>query len=154
MSKTLYITCGIPGSGKSTWAKKRQSEGWSWNSRDAVRFSMLSPEDEYFSKEDDVYDVFVSNIQNDIYDKYENIIADASHLTENGRKMLLNRLSLNGYNVIYVVFTTPLDVAIERNNLREGRAKVPETAIRRMYNSFTMPTGNVIKINQEGEVEE
>lgn len=150
----LYITCGCPGSGKSTWAKKRQAEGWSWNSRDAVRFSMITPEDEYFSKEDDVYDAFVSNIQNDIYDKYENIIADASHLTEKGRKMLLNRLSLNGYNVIYVVFTTPLDVAIERNNLREGRAKVPETAIRRMYNSFTMPTGNIIKINQEGEVEE
>lgn len=149
----LYITCGCPGSGKSTWAQKKVTEGWSWNSRDKIRFSMITPEDEYFSKEDDVYDAFIASIQNDIDDKIENIIADASHLTVKGRKMLLDRLSLNGYEIIYVVFTTPLEVAIERNNLRTGRALVPESAIRRMYNSFVMPTGNIIKINKDGEEE-
>ena len=143
MSKTLYITCGIPGSGKSTWAKRKVEEGWSWNSRDEIRFSLVAEHEDYFSREEKVYDTFISNIQNDIYDGFENIIADATHLNERARKQLLDRISLLGYEVIYVYFDISLDTAIERNNKREGRAKVPETVIKKMYNSLTFPAGNV-----------
>jgi predicted kinase len=149
--KRLYITCGIPGSGKSTWAAQKCTQGWSWNSRDRIRFSIITNEDDYFAYEDKVYDTFVSNIQNDINDGIENIIADATHLNERARKQLLNRISLLGYEVIYVYFDVSLDTAIERNNKREGRIKVPETVIKKMYNSLTFPEGKVIVINEKGE---
>lgn len=151
MSKTLYITCGIPGSGKSTWARRKVEEGWSWNSRDKIRFSLVAEDEDYFSRENQVYDIFISNIQNDIYDGIENIIADATHLNGRSRKQLLDRIVLNGYEIVYVYFDIPLEVAIERNDLREGREKVPNTVIKKMYNSLTIPTGKVIIINEKGE---
>lgn len=151
MSKTLYITCGIPGSGKSTWAKRKVEEGWSWNSRDEIRFSLVAEHEDYFSCEEKVYDTFISNIQNDIYDGVEHIIADATHLNGRSRKQLLDRLTLNEYKVVYVYFDIPLEVAIERNKLREGRARVPDTVIKKMYNSLTFPIGKVITINENGE---
>lgn len=152
--RRLYLTCGIPGSGKSTWAKARSEEGWSWNSRDKIRFSKITEQDDYFAFEDEVFDTFVSDIQNDIYDKFENIIADATHLNEFSRDKLLNRLSLNGYEVWYVVFDIPLEIALARNALRTGRIKVPDSVIEKMYNSFKMPIGNVIVINEKGEIVE
>ena len=43
----LYMLCGVPGSGKSTWARKKieelGSEKVDWVSRDKIRFSKLAP---------------------------------------------------------------------------------------------------------------
>ena len=150
----LYLTCGIPGSGKSTWAKARADEGWSWNSRDKIRFAKIKENDEYFAYESEVFDEFICNIQNDIYDKMENIIADATHLNQSSRDKVLNRLSLAGYEVWYIVFDIPLETALARNALRTGRARVPDNVIEKMYNSFEMPVGNVIVINEKGEIVE
>ena len=48
---TLYVMCGVPGCGKSTWCKNNVPEDAVYVSRDEVRFSMLKPTDAYFSKE-------------------------------------------------------------------------------------------------------
>ena len=61
--KKVWLMCGIPGSGKSTWAKKRLMEnGGIWISRDEVRFSMVKEDEDYFSKECEVFDKFIANI--------------------------------------------------------------------------------------------
>ena len=61
--KKVWLMCGIPGSGKSTWIKKRLMEnGGIWISRDEVRFSMVKEDEDYFSKECEVFDKFISNI--------------------------------------------------------------------------------------------
>ena len=149
----LYILIGIPGSGKSTWAKRMAEEsGAYWISRDAIRFAKLKDEDDYFAYEDIVVDEFISEIQNAIDDKYPIIIADATHLNYKSRNQLLSRLSLKGTSVVYVYFNTSLETALKRNSKREGRAKVPNSVIEKMYNSIRLPT-HYIKVEEDGEEE-
>ena len=45
----LYISCGIPGSGKSTFLKKHFGPDELIVSRDDIRFQVLGEAEEYFS---------------------------------------------------------------------------------------------------------
>ena len=150
----LYMLCGVPGSGKSTWARKKIEELGSEKvdlvSRDKIRFSKLAPGEDYFSHEDEVMDDFIAQIQNDIDDRIPYIIADATHLTIKSRCQVLERLRLTGVFVNYVCFEVPLDAAIQRNNLRQGRELVPETVIVNMFNCYVRPKGFVTVVNKEG----
>ena len=58
----LYLMCGIPGSGKSTWIKQNKIESDAVISRDVVRFSLVKEHEEYFSKETEVFYTFIDQI--------------------------------------------------------------------------------------------
>lgn len=143
MSDTnLWIMCGVPGCGKSYFAKNvlMTDDSWQYISRDEVRYSMVKDGEPYFSKENKVFNEFCDRI---IYacgcDEYHNIIADATHLNTASRMKLLNRLSLDGVNVFCVYFKTPLDICIARNKCRKGRECVPEDVIKKMWSSRNLP---------------
>ncbi len=148
MSKTLWLMCGAPGSGKSYFAKNVliNNDDWLYVSRDEIRFQIVKNDEEYFSHETEVYDCFVKNIQLllDITKK-GNVIADATHLNKASRMKLLNRLNLNGVNVIPVYFNTPEHICQERNKQREGRACVPANVIHKMYLSRSHPSSDGYK---------
>ena len=55
MNNTLVLMCGAPGSGKTTIAKKLMCNNDLYISRDEIRYSMISNEYEYFSKEKEVF---------------------------------------------------------------------------------------------------
>lgn len=107
-------------------------------SRDDIRFSFLSPGDDYFSKEKETLKEFFRQAQVAINDdKIDTIILDASHLDDRAIAKTLKHLNIpKEVRVINVRFETSLLKCIERNNLREGRAKVPEEVIRRAYQQF------------------
>ena len=139
--KTLWIMVGIPGSGKTWYAKNKLMRGpeWRYVSRDEVRFSLVPANEEYFSKEKEVFNQFVNTIRAAFEeDEVINVIADATHLNEASRNKI-RRIFSNNYNIIPVVVTCDLATAIERNNNREGRARVPATVICRMYHQFQDP---------------
>lgn len=161
--KTLYLLCGIPGSGKSYWAKNsmKYTPYGCYISRDEIRFSMLKDGEDYFSHEDEVYDEFVSRIQNAIDDDIYNIIyADATHLNEKSRNKLLNKLkNLEDVAITPINFMTKLEKCIERNNMREGLARVPISSIKRMYICFSPATYNekykydgIISLDENNEI--
>lgn len=128
-----------PGSGKSTWVQKKlENESGIWCSRDAVRFSMVKEDEDYFAKEDDVFNTWISNIQEAIDNKNypDNIYVDATHLTPRARKRVINSLKLRDAELGAVNFHVNLGECLRRNNLREGRANVPESVIRKMAKSF------------------
>lgn len=138
--KTLYMMIGIPGSGKSTWLKTYADNGVII-SRDEVRFSMVREDEPYFSREKEVFESFIEDIQEFIDDEYtENIYIDATHINKSSRDKVLNKLDLsNVEKKVGVIATTPLHTCLLRNSLREGRLCVPESAINNMALSFEWP---------------
>ena len=60
----LIIMCGIPGCGKSTYAKKliELHPDWIYVSRDEVRYETVSDQNHYFDHEADVYKEFCNRI--------------------------------------------------------------------------------------------
>ena len=153
------ILTGAPGSGKSTWANQQKNA--KVISRDTIRFSLLSEDDEYFSKENEVLRLFYKNIQDALDNKnadYDTVIADASHLTSVRRYETIRELNLDNLEeVINVQFIAPIEVCIARNANRTGRANVPNEVIRRMRKSqvLTQPHETYftksITINERGE---
>ena len=146
MNKTLWIMCGVPGSGKTWFAKNKLSRGsgWGYVSRDSIRFSIIKDNEDYFSHEDEVFETFVKTIVFMInYEGTNNIIADATHLNWSSRRKLLNALSkeidMGNVDVIPVFMEVKMKDILERNNLREGRAQVPEKTIYDMYNRMSNP---------------
>lgn len=141
---TLYILCGIPASGKSTWAHEflaSDTKDTRYVSRDEIRFSMLEEDDDYFAHEKKVFEKFADTIAQTLVDGFD-VIADATHVNEYSRTKLTNAIDayITEYKIIYVVFHTGVEECVRRNSLREGRAHVSEESIRGMRRSFTMPT--------------
>lgn len=142
--KRLWLMAGIPGSGKSTWVQNHKhffSENCDIISRDKIRFELLGNSDAYFSKEKEVWgkyvDAAITSLQSNI-----DTILDATHLNESSRGKILRALKdyLTDVEINVIVINTSLDVALERNELREGLSYVPESAIIRMYSQMTLPT--------------
>lgn len=93
-------------------------------------------------------------------------MADATHLNEASRTKLISRIPqelLRERNVTITVIyiKVPLNICIERNNLRQGtRAFVPIDKLRRMYFSTTEPTfsegdkkiDEIIIVNENGKI--
>lgn len=134
----LYMMCGVPGSGKSTWVKKHIWGTAAHISRDAIRFSMLGADDDYFSKETEVFDEFCKQIKENL-EKGVDVYADATHLNASSRAKVLNKVKDSARKIEAICIEEPIEICLERNNLRTGRAYVPPSAIRRMYSQYTRP---------------
>ncbi len=139
----LYVSCGTPGAGKSTWLNTYRAEDEHVVSRDAIRYSLLQEGEAYFSHEDEVFHDFIYAIK-DLINSGSNVYADATHLNEKSRGKLLFSLRQIGctpteINAIY--FPTNLNTCIIQNNKRKGTiAYVPEIQLRQMFFKMTPPT--------------
>ena len=110
-------------------------------SRDEIRYSLLTDEDDYFAKENEVIRTFIENIDKSlVMEEYcGDVYADATHLSPKSRAQVLNQLK-NKDKVSVIYLDIPLNIILERNAQRKGRALVPENVVRRMYNSIILPT--------------
>ena len=136
----LYILCGIPGSGKSTWAERCDEVGVVYVSRDSIRFSMLQEGDQYFAHETEVYKEFIYEIAQSLIHGYD-VVADATHINSDSRHKLTQAIDefYTDYEIIYVAFPLTLNECLVRNEFREGIKRVPTIAMHTMYNRFHMP---------------
>ena len=143
-NKRLFLLCGCPGSGKSTWIRQRiNTYGGYHVSRDEIRFAILDERGgNYFDYENEVIRIFIARI-NELLDNDEqniDIYVDATHLTDNSRNQIMKQLHLKNAYKIAVWMKVPLDICLIRNNKRTGRAKVPSKAITDMYNRAYRPS--------------
>ena len=142
----LIMFCGIPGSGKSTEARRMAgslaTRGLTieYISRDELRFSMISNESEYFSKEKEVFNKFVEKMNNSL-NKNDCTIIDATHISKANRAKILRRVEdPTNVRLLVLYLTTPLDVCMRQNDLRTGRERVPHEVIEKMAKQFEDPT--------------
>lgn len=143
LNKKLWVLCGAPGVGKSTWINKHSNiftGSWEIVSRDVIRFSLLKEDDEYFSKEDEVWAEFIDWIKTSL-ERNDNTIVDATHLNARSRMKLLRALGSSLKNIIIntIAFEAPLEWCIHNNNQREDRAYVPLSVLKRLYICYEQP---------------
>lgn len=136
----LVILCGIPGSGKSTYAKEllKLHPEWKYVSRDEVRYEFVSDQEHYFDRETDVYKEFCNRISMHLING-DTVIADATHISKASRIKLMNSLDIQPDEVIVVVLNTPFQICKERNSKRVGITRVPDDSMFRMKNKFKSP---------------
>ena len=138
MSPRLYILCGLPASGKSTFAWNfTKSNDIRYVSRDEIRFSMVKENEEYFSHEKEVFKKFVGTIAQILINGFD-VIADATHLNRISRDKLIRAIDQYTieYTITYIVLETSLETCMKRNTLREGRARVPDSVMKSMAENW------------------
>ena len=139
MSK-LIIMCGIPGSGKSTWAKAHMSSVFDeYVSRDEIRFALVKEGESYFSREDEVFKTFCRRIDMGLRSE-ATVWADATHLNMKSRLKLLYNLKEKPDEIEIVWMNTDYETAIARNEQRAGtRSYVPPEIIKKMLYVMAPP---------------
>lgn len=144
--KIVWLLCGIPGSGKSTWIEQNKLPNSVIVSRDEIRFSIITDKDNYFGHEDEVWRQYVKKARMAILNHdIENIYLDATHINEASRNRILDLLvsfDLPHFEIRVIYFDVCFAVCCDRNAQRTDLANVPIKAIRRMSNNFVTPTFN------------
>jgi predicted kinase len=131
---TLYLTIGIPGSGKSTWID-RHLPNVKRISMDRTRRELLGDEKDQ-SQNQHVFEVCQKELR-DTLRSGESIVFDATSHTQKSRRMPLSaaRDFFAWIKIIY--FDVPLETALTRNASRVR--KVPEEVIRQFYEELEDP---------------
>lgn len=157
---TLYVMVGAPGSGKSYYAKKHlmQGPGWRYISRDEVRLGIVKEDEDYFSHETKVFNEYIRHIKSAMNEEgVFNIIADATHLNWASRHKLIKALGDIKWDIVPVVINCDIHTIIAQNEMRNGRACVPRTVVRRMNAQMTDPKDDpfnytaIMYVNHEQE---
>lgn len=133
MSK-FFMMIGLPGSGKSTEAKRiAEKENAVIVSSDSIRKELYGNE-EIQTDPAKVFRLVEARIKEALKNG-RNAIMDATNISGKRRKAWLE--GLKDCEKIAVLMATPLDVCISRNADRER--VVPEDVIRKMYTNFNVP---------------
>ena len=120
MEQKVYIMCGIPGSGKSTWISNNLDENIKIISRDIIRYKLGyvdNPDEKVvLNKEQENH---VTQIEYELINTYlsngESIVIDDIN-SGKYRNKLINELRKYNVHIIGVNLITPLEICIKRRN--------------------------------------
>ena len=145
--KTLIVLSAMPGSGKSTWAKKYQEEHPHTLiiSSDAIRYELTGSTQD-FSKQNEVWELFSYRIH-EYANKYDDVtvILDAlNDLNVLREKYVKENPEYDRYEL--VLFPRTLEEIRFYNKQRNDIAIVPEDQLEMLINKWEEPSEEVIKL--------
>lgn len=135
----LIMLIGVPGSGKTTFARKMSSElGYKIISSDVIRQTFPGIEENKVFPT--VYKMCIEELKNN-----RNVILDATNITPKVRKRAWD--ALDSYEVKYekvaYYFDTPQDICVsrvEKRNLDKNELYLPVDVIVSYYQNIVKPT--------------
>lgn len=143
--KTLILLTAVPGAGKSTWAKRYQSEHLHTYiiSSDDLRMELLGGY-QNFSNEDLVWSTFRNRIHE--YAKLHDdvtVILDAVNYSNKGRLYYKDESpEFDEHILVYV--KKPLDVILRQNRDRDLGKIVPEDVVKNYFMKIEEPSEAVL----------
>jgi predicted kinase len=132
----VVLTIGLPGSGKSTWYKRRGITPLSSDLLRTILFDNIT-EQRYQHL---VFSTLRSLLRARLIAKMPWNYVDATNLSPQERKQWIKMAKGFGYEVQAVFFDVPAEVCMDRNRRRER--VVPEEIMRRMASKLKPPTFN------------
>jgi len=120
MEAVIFV--GIQGAGKSTFSKQRF-----FDTHIRINFDMLKTK----NRENLIIEACLQAKQKFVIDK--------TNLTKEAREKYISEAKSFGFKVIGYYFQAGLKKAIERNDQRQGKAKVPEKAIFGAFKNLQIP---------------
>lgn len=130
----VVLTIGLPGSGKSTWYKRRGITPLSSDLLRTILFDNIT-EQRYQHL---VFSTLRSLLRARLIAKMPWNYVDATNLSPHERKQWIKMAKGFGYEVQAVFFDVPLEVCLERNRRRER--VVPDDIMQRMAAKLKPPT--------------
>lgn len=130
----VVLAIGLPGSGKSTWFKRRGVTPLSSDLLRTILFDDIT-EQRYQSL---VFSTLRSLLRARLIAKMPWNYVDATNLSPHERRQWIKMSKSFGFEVHAVYFDVPLEVCLERNRKRER--VVPEDVMRKMAQKLRPPT--------------
>jgi len=130
----VVLTIGLPGSGKSTWYKRRGITPLSSDLLRTILFDNIT-ERRYQHL---VFSTLRSLLRARLIAKMPWNYVDATNLSPHERRQWIKMAKGFGYEVQAVFFDVPVEVCMERNRRRER--VVPEDVMQRMASKLKPPT--------------
>lgn len=131
----IYVLCGIPGSGKTTFGGKLAEQ------HNAVLHSYddMVMANTWQSVDGSVKRAWIENMKADLAEGC-NIVCDGLLLTSKDREQILKEFDGISCRKILVVLSTPLEICLERN--RNRKARLPDFVIRQSHQRYEAPQEN------------
>ena len=120
--KTAYIMIGIQGSGKSTFCRQFLP--------DAVRVNLDTLKTRSNEK----------RVIEQCFEEGSSFVVDNTNPTREDRERYIGPAKMEGYRVIGYFMQSRLKECIDRNDLREGKAKIPEKGIAATFRKLELPS--------------
>lgn len=138
--RVIALSVGLPGSGKTTWAKElvySDPSRWKRINRDDVRLMLHAGYHDYTNRDHEQAVTEICNASlRAMLSAGHDCIVDNTHLASRDRKGIHDIAEEFGALVIEKAFEVPLEECLRRNALREGVARVPEEIIREKAKKF------------------
>ena len=136
MKQEFIMLVGLPASGKTTYAKQLESEGYIVHSSDSIREELYGSE-EIQSNPHEVFKVLHERVKQSLAEG-KNVVCDATNLQSKRRRNFLTELKKYDCYKKCVFMATTFEECLRRNKLRDR--KVPEHKMKEMYMTFS-PVG-------------